>query len=269
MGETHQSKTKGYTLIGTAFEKLVNIMAKLRSPEGCPWDREQTHKSLKPYLIEEAYEVLETIEEEDADGLKEELGDLLLQVIFHAQLAKEEGQFTILDVLKSINEKLINRHPHVFGQVQINTADEQRIHWENLKKEERKSSCLDGVPKQLPALLRANRIQQKASTVGFDWEEKDQVWDKVKEEIEELSTAFASKDEKTIEEEFGDLLFSLVNLSRFIRVNPEDALNGAIDKFMDRFQKLEKSMEEDGQNLKDASLEEMDKIWNRIKNEDR
>lgn len=259
---------KGNTLIGTTFEKLVNIMSKLRSPEGCPWDREQTHKSLKPYLIEEAYEVLETIEEEDMDGLKEELGDLLLQVIFHAQLAKEEEQFTILNVIQSINEKLINRHPHVFGQVQINTADEQRIHWENLKKEERKSSCLDGVPKQLPALLRARRVQQKASTVGFDWKERAPVWEKVKEEIEELSTALESKDEKIIEEEFGDLLFSLVNLSRFIRINPEDALNRAVDKFVHRFQKLEKVMEKEGQNLKDASLEEMDKVWDRIKNED-
>ncbi len=256
---------KGKTLIGVAFEKLVEIMAKLRSPDGCPWDREQTHESLKPYLIEEAYEVLEVIDKEDTGGLQEELGDLLLQVIFHAQLAEEEKQFTILDVLQSINEKLISRHPHVFGEAQINTADEQRIHWENLKREERQSSCLDGVPKHLPALLRARRIQQKASTVGFDWKEKEPVWEKVKEEIEELDTAIQSKNRKAVEEEFGDLLFSLVNLSRFIRINPEDGLNRAIDKFIDRFQKLEKIMEEEGQDLKDASLEEMDKVWDRIK----
>lgn len=252
-------------MIGTAFEKLVRIMAQLRSPDGCPWDKEQTHKSLKPYLIEEAYEVLETIEEENPDGLKEELGDLLLQVIFHAQLAKENNEFTILDVLQSINEKLTIRHPHVFGEVQINTADEQRIHWEHIKKRERKRSCLYGVPKQLPALLRARRIQQKASTVGFDWKEKEQVWEKVKEEIKELSAVIRSEQQEKIEEEFGDLLFSLVNLSRFIKINPEDALNRAIDKFIDRFQKLEKTMEKEGQDLKKATLKEMDKIWNRIK----
>ncbi|MCJ7812546.1 nucleoside triphosphate pyrophosphohydrolase [bacterium] len=259
---------KGNILIGTAFQKLVDIMASLRSSDGCPWDKEQTHQTLKPYLIEETYEVLDSIEKDDMDGLQEELGDLLLQVIFHAQLAKEKKRFTILDVLQSINRKLINRHPHVFGQNEIKTANEQRIHWEHMKKQERNGSLIDGVPKHVPALLRAHRIQQKASTVGFDWEVKDQVWEKVKEEIEELNTVIKSKKQNCIQEEFGDLLFSLVNLSRFIHVNPEEALGQAIDKFIRRFQKLEKTMEEEGKHLKDATLEEMDKVWNRIKNRD-
>ncbi len=257
---------KGSTVIGTVFQKLVNIMAKLRGPDGCPWDREQTHTSLKPYLIEEAYEVLDSIEKNDMDSLEEELGDLLLQVIFHAQLAKEKKHFTILDVLQSINRKLINRHPHVFGQTKIKTADEQSIHWEFIKKQEKNNSILDGVPKHVPALLRAHRIQQKASAVGFDWEVKDQVWEKVKEEIEELNIAIKLQKQDAIQDELGDLLFSLVNLSRFIHINPEEALNHANNKFIRRFQQLEKTMEEEGKHLKDMTLEEMDKVWNRIKN---
>ena len=240
-------------------------MEKLRSPDGCPWDREQTHESLKPYLLEEAYEVLETLDENDFDGLREELGDLLLQVIFHAQLAKEENRFTILDVLTTINGKLIRRHPHVFGQTKINTAEEQRVNWKHIKKDEGKKSVLDGVPKQLPALLRAHRIQEKAATVGFDWKEKEKVWEKVEEETEELKKAIHSKKQKAIKEEFGDLLFALVNFSRFIRINPEEALREAVEKFIYRFQALEKTMEKEGKKLENATLEEMDAVWERIK----
>ena len=242
-------------------------MAKLRSPEGCPWDKEQTHESLKPYLLEEAYEVLETLDEKDFEGLKEELGDLLLQVVYHARLAEEKNRFSIIDVLETINQKLLRRHPHVFGQIEINTAEQQRVHWERLKKKEGKESVLDGVPRSLPALLKAHRIQQKASTVGFDWKEASQVWHKVNEEIEELKSAFDSQNHVHIEEEFGDLLFALVNLSRFIRINPEDSLRRAVEKFITRFQKVEKTMEALGKEMKNATLEEMDAIWDRIKGE--
>jgi len=254
-------------LIGATFQKLVDIMAKLRGPEGCPWDREQTHESLKPYLLEETYEVLETLDKNDFGGLKEELGDLLLQTVFHSRLAQEKNRFTILDVLETINQKLVRRHPHVFGQMEINTSEEQRIHWEHLKKEEGKASVLDGVPRALPALLRSHRIQQKASTVGFDWEETNQVWEKVTEELEELSAVMDTKNREAIVEEFGDLLFALVNLSRFLRVNPEEALSRAVEKFSDRFRRLENSMEAEGKNMRNTSLEEMDAVWNRIKKE--
>lgn len=252
-------------MIEATFQQLVNIMEKLRGADGCPWDKEQTHESLKPYLLEEAYEVLETIDEKDFDGLKEELGDLLLQVIFHAQLAREKNHFTIIDVLETINQKLVRRHPHVFGQMEINTSEEQRIHWEHLKKQEGKSSVLDGVPKASPALLRARRVQQKASTVGFDWEETEQVWKKVTEETAELKEAIDSKNQENIEEEFGDLLFALVNLTRFIKVDPENALRLAVEKFTSRFKRIEKTMEACGKDLRDSTLEEMDAVWNRIK----
>jgi tetrapyrrole methylase family protein/MazG family protein len=252
-------------LIGKAFEDLVNIMETLRSPEGCPWDKEQTHESLKPYLLEEAFEVLESIEENDFCGLKEELGDLMLQSVFHAQLAKENNQFTIQDVLDTINQKLIRRHPHVFGHEEINTADEQRIHWEKLKKHEGKTSIVDGVPKMLPSLLRARRVQQKAATVGFDWEKVDQVWEKVHEEIDELLKAVRKNQSEKIEEEFGDLLFALVNLARFLPVNPEEALRHSIDKFIHRFQKMEDVISQEGKDLRKMNLQEMDTIWNRIK----
>lgn len=242
-------------------------MATLRSPDGCPWDREQTHESLKPFLLEEAYEVLESLDQKDFDSLREELGDLLLQVVFHARLAEEENRFGIVDVLQTIIQKLIRRHPHVFGQTEIHTSEEQRVHWERLKKQEGKTSVLDGIPKSLPALLRAHRVQQKASTVGFDWEAIEQVWKKVYEEIEELKTAIHSKNKKDMEEEFGDLLFAVVNLSRFIRVSPEDSLRLAVEKFTDRFRKLEETMEALGRDLKDATLDEMDAVWDRIKHE--
>lgn len=255
----------GGTLIEAAFQQLVDIMKKLRGPEGCPWDKEQTHQSLRPYLLEETYEVLEALDHDNADNLQEELGDLLLQIVFHAQLAQEKKRFSILDVLTKINRKLIRRHPHVFGNMQIRTADEQRNHWEHIKKSEGKNSVLEGVPKSLPALLRANRIQQKAATVGFDWENLDQVWEKVQEEIKELKCAIESKNEKAISEELGDLLFSFVNLSRFLKVNPEDVLRQAVDKFTHRFHKVEKTLKTKGISIHDATLEEMDAVWNRIK----
>ena len=250
---------------GKYFEKLISIMAKLRDEKGCPWDREQTHDSLKPYLLEEAYEVLEALDSGSDDDFQEELGDLLLQVVFHAQIASEEKRFDISDVLDTINEKLTRRHPHVFGDVNIETAEEQRVHWEKLKKNEGKDSVIDGVPKHLPALLKAHRTQQKASTVGFDWEKQEQVWEKVHEEFKELEEAVHQNDKPAIHEEFGDLLFALVNLSRFLYVNPEESLRQATEKFSSRFRKVEQTMKKQGMSLKDATLEEMDEVWNRIK----
>ena len=251
------------------FDHLVEIMARLRSPDGCPWDRKQTHKSLRQYLLEEAYEVIETIDEERQDDLPEELGDLLLQVVFHAQIAAEEGRFDITDVLSCINDKLVCRHPNVFADTNIRTAEEQTIHWEKLKKKEGKKSTVDGVPKELSALLRAHRVQSKAATVGFDWEKTEQVWDKVHEELHELKQACQKNDPHKIEDEFGDLLFALVNLSRFIGVNPEDSLRGTIGKFIRRFQAVEAKIHASGRQLQDCTLEEMDAVWDEIKDEEK
>jgi tetrapyrrole methylase family protein / MazG family protein len=248
------------------FDELVEIMARLRSENGCPWDREQTHKSLRQHLLEEAYEVLEAIDEDDYAHLVGELGDLLLQVVFHAQLAEEEGYFTISDVVQSINEKLIRRHPHVFGDEVINTAAEQVVAWEKSKlRKEGKKSAIDGVPRQLPSLLRAYRMQGKAAAVGFDWPDAAPVWDKLDEETAELKEALAEGDTGHIEEELGDLLFTLVNISRFIKVHPEDALRGTIEKFERRFRLVESEFAGRGLSLSDVSLEEMDRVWEEIK----
>lgn len=251
----------------THFEELTGIMEKLRGEGGCPWDRKQTHQSLRQYLLEEAYEVLETLDRNDMNALKEELGDLLLQVVFHAQIASENDEFDINDVIDSINKKLIFRHPNVFGDVVIKTAEEQTVNWEKLKKEEGRESTISGVPRELPALLRAHRIQAKAATVGFDWSEIKDVWEKVDEEMEELREATRLKDQQKIDEEMGDLLFSLVNLSRFLHTNPEDALRQTIEKFNDRFQKVEAELKKRGKTPDEATLREMDEIWEEIKKE--
>jgi tetrapyrrole methylase family protein / MazG family protein len=254
--------------IKNSFAKLVEIMAELRSERGCPWDKEQTYESLRQYLLEETFEVLELIDEACYDELKNELGDLLLQVIFQSQIAKEEGRFDIQDVVDNINKKLIYRHPNVFGDTIINTAEEQTVNWEKMKKKENSDrSVIAGVPKQLPALLRAHRIQQKAATVGFDWKNTLPVFEKVEEELNELKQAIKNKNTKEIEEEIGDLLFTIVNLSRFIHVNPEDSLRLSINKFVDRFKKMEKKIKETNQTFEGMSLKEMDKIWDEIKDE--
>ncbi|MDZ7370010.1 MAG: nucleoside triphosphate pyrophosphohydrolase [candidate division KSB1 bacterium] len=251
---------------GKEFEKLVEIMAKLRSDEGCPWDREQTHKSLRRHLLEEAYEVIEAIDSENPEQLKTELGDLLLQVVFHAQLAAEAGHFSIEQVVESINEKLIRRHPHVFGEAVIRTAQEQIVAWEKSKlKREGKKSVIDGVPKHLPALLRAHRLQSKAAAVGFDWPQAEPVWEKLEEEIRELKEAVAAQNESHIEEEFGDLLFTLVNLGRFIKVEPEEALRRTIEKFERRFRQVEAQLQNQGRSMADATLDEMDREWENVK----
>ncbi len=252
--------------IKSEFARLVQIMERLRREDGCPWDREQTYKSLRQYLLEETYEVLELIDAGNYDELKNELGDLLLQVIFQSQIAGEEGRFTIFDVLKKINEKLIHRHSNVFGNVVVRNAEEQTVNWEKMKKKEDKDrSVIDGVPKQLSALLRAYRMQSKAATVGFDWENVHQVWEKVEEEINELKQSIDDNSPQEIEMEFGDLLFAMVNLSRFINVNPEDALRMAIEKFSARFRQMEKEVADSNKSLHDMKLEQMDEIWEEIK----
>lgn len=240
-------------------------MARLRAPDGCPWDVEQTHETLRQYLLEETYEVLESIDHKNYPELKKELGDLLLQVIFHAQIASENKLFDISDVIQEINEKLIRRHPHVFSTANIRTAAEQTVNWEKVKKKEGKRSVIDGVPLELPALARAARIQQKAATVGFDWENARQVWKKVEEELQEFKCALTSDQPEAKFDEFGDLLFSLVNLARFIDINPEDALRHTIKKFSRRFHQMEEIIHARGQELSDCSLPEMDAIWDEIK----
>ncbi|MFQ5602534.1 MAG: nucleoside triphosphate pyrophosphohydrolase [bacterium] len=251
--------------IGKKFHNLVEIMAKLRGEHGCPWDKEQTHESLRQYLLEEAYEVLEAIDDGSAPALQEELGDLLLQIVFHAQIAAENEDFDIASVLETISDKLIRRHPNVFGDLEIHSAHEQSINWEKLKKQEGKKSVIDGVPAALSALLKAWRIQQKASTVGFDWPDHRPVWDKIQEELQEFQKAFQSEKPENIEEEFGDLLFSLVNLSRFLNVNPEDALRKTTDKFIRRFKSIELQFQTENREMHEASLEELDERWEQIK----
>ncbi|MBN2655230.1 MAG: nucleoside triphosphate pyrophosphohydrolase, partial [Nitrospirae bacterium] len=215
------------------FKKLVDIMTALRSKNGCPWDREQTRASLTPFLVEETYEVLDAIERNNPDEIKEELGDLLFQIIFHCQVAKEAGEFDINDVINIISQKMIHRHPHVFGDEKFETSEEVLKQWEERKKEEGKqrNSILEGIPSQMPALLRAQRIQSRAARVGFDWDKKDDVVKKLDEEITEFKEALGSEDQNAMQDELGDVFFSLVNIARFIGVNPEEALRRTISKF--------------------------------------
>lgn len=248
---------------------LATIMDRLREENGCPWDREQTHESLKPYLIEEAYEVIEAIESGDAAGLKEELGDLLFQVIFHSRLAKEKGKFTLEDVIATVCEKMIRRHPHVFGDGKAKNSAEALQNWERIKRGEKKGkSVLGGIPAQLPTLIRARRLQERAGRVGFDWPCADDVWKKVEEEWEELQQARRRNDRENIEEEMGDLIISLVNLGRFVEVDADEALKKSIEKFIRRFGAIEKDFSEKGKDFENATLGEMEKIWVRAKREE-
>jgi len=239
------------------FNKLIEIVKKLRAPNGCEWDKEQTHQSLIPYLLEETHEVIEAIENKDYDALKEELGDLILHVIFQADLASDKNKFSVDDLLNGINKKLINRHPHIFS----NNSDDsyKKGSWEATKKKEKnRESVLDGVPKSLPALLLSRRIQEKAAGVGFDWDNNDQVLDKVDEEIGELKESIIINE--GIDEELGDVLFSLVNLSRHLNIDPELSLKRSTEKFIKRFKAIEKEVD-----IEKLSLEELDKIWDRNK----
>ena len=248
------------------FQKLIDVLESLLAPGGCEWDRKQTHQSLVPYLLEETHEVIEAIEKGDMNSLKEELGDLMLHVLFQAKLAETEGHFNISDSLKDISEKLIRRHPHVFNDDK--SSLDNNLSWEQAKKKEKKrNSVLDGVPLSLPTLTRARRIQEKASSVGFDWKEIKPIWSKVHEEISELSQAITLEQKDKIQDEMGDVLFSVVNLARFLDIDPEASLRQTIRKFESRFKKVEKSFENSEQMSK-ASLKQMDKIWNQAKEEE-
>jgi nucleoside triphosphate diphosphatase len=256
-----------------AFAELVRIMERLRGPDGCPWDREQTRESIKPYLIEEAYEVAEAIEDKDLDELRAELGDLLLQIVFHAEMAREEGLFTIEDVVRGITEKMIRRHPHVFSDVAVKDSAEVLRNWARIKAEERKHrgdhSTLAGVPRALPALSRAHRLSEKASRVGFDWEAADAVLDKVREELSELQAAMRRGQRVEIEAELGDLLFALASFGRHLDVHAEDALQRASDRFIRRFRYIETRLAERGQDVHAASAAELNALWDEAKQQER
>ena len=251
------------------FEAFKEVMARLRAEDGCPWDKEQTHETLKAYLIEEAYEVIEAIDQADDEALKEELGDLMLQIVFHARIAEEEGRFDIEGVLETSIDKLTRRHPHVFGELEVNGSGEVLANWEKIKKAERKAkqkdSVLDGVPEHLPALLKARRVQEKVARVGFDWDNIEGMLDKVEEELGEFRQAYAQQDSSKVEEELGDVLFSLVNVARFVEACPEDALRKTISKFMTRFRYIESVLDQQGIDLKRATFEEMDALWEEAK----
>jgi len=249
------------------FTELVRIMAALRGEGGCPWDKEQTRQTLKPFLVEETYEVLEAIDEDSPDKIREELGDLLFQIIFHSRIAEERGEFNIHDVIKGISEKMIARHPHVFGKERYETSEEVLKQWEDRKREEGKirESILEGIPKELPSLLRAQRIQARAARVGFDWERIEDVLKKLDEEIREFKEALGKKEQSAIEDELGDIFFALVNISRFVGVNPEDALRKTISKFISRFRYIEMKAAESGRSLSDMTLKEMDMLWEEAK----
>ncbi len=252
---------------------LVDIMTKLRSEDGCPWDRKQTHESLRPYLIEECYEVLEALEKEDMALLEEELGDLLLQVVFHSQLTKEQGYFDISDVIGGICTKLINRHPHVFADTEVKSSEQVLKNWEEIKRNEKDeksyTESLERIPKSMPALMKSYKIQAKAAKVGFDWDDVEGAVLKVKEELKELLDVYKTNKREEIYEEIGDLLFAVVNMARFLEVRPELALNNTVNKFIRRFRYIEETSMAKGLDLKEMTLEEMDKLWNEAKKIDK
>lgn len=250
-------------MLESKFNEFVAIVKRLRKE--CPWDHEQTNDSIKAATIEEAYEVVEAIDNKDYNELKKELGDLLLHVVFHSVIASESNRFELEDVIKSISEKLIRRHPHVFGETIVHGADEVKKNWETIKLTEGRKSVLEGVPLNLPSLYRAYRLQEKAAKVGFEWSKKDDVWNKVTEEIAELEEADQSSDSVKVEEELGDLLFALTNYARFMKINPEDALRRANKKFEDRFAFIEKSLAGINKKITDSNLEEMEFYWEKSK----
>ncbi len=247
------------------INKLADIMDELR--EKCPWDRKQTIDTLRSLTIEETYELADAITEQNWTAIKEELGDILLHIVFYSKIGAEQSQFTLQDVIDGVCKKLIGRHPHIYGDVQVKDAEEVKVNWEKIKLKEGKKGVLSGVPKGLPAIIKALRIQEKAKTIGFEWDNKTQVWDKVEEEVGELREAEEKNDQKAIEEEYGDLLFSLVNYARFLDVDPEAALERTNRKFIARFNAMEQEALQQNKQLADMTLEEMDTIWNRIKSQ--
>lgn len=245
-----------------AFERLLTIMDELR--EKCPWDKKQTLESLRHLTIEETYELADAILDKDMEGLKGEIGDLMLHMVFYSKIASEKGAFDITDALNSICDKLIHRHPHIYGDTEANSEEEVKANWEKLKLKEGKTSVLSGVPLSLPALVKASRIQDKVKGIGFDWDTSEQVWEKVKEELEELHVEVTNKTTK-VEDEFGDVLFSLINYARFININPEDALEKTNKKFIKRFQAMEVLMKAENKEISTMDLEEMDIYWEKAK----
>ena len=254
------------------FESLVDVIATLRGENGCPWDREQTHSSLKSTLIEETYETVEAIDSGDSNHLKEELGDLLLNIMLQAQIADESENFDIYDVIESLTEKLIRRHPHVFGNVDVESADEVVKNWESIKSQEEgyedRESVLDGIPVALPALLRGQKIQKRAARVGFDWDNISDVINKVEEELKEVNDSLKNDDQDEIEIEIGDLLFAVVNLCRFVDLQAEETLRKANRKFVRRFKRMETELNAQGKDISDQSLEELDKLWDEVKKDE-
>jgi MazG family protein len=253
------------TKLSESFLRLVSIMDELR--EKCPWDRKQTIETLRHMTIEETYELADAITDKDWKGIKEELGDLLLHILFYSRIGKEQEQFTLEEVINGIAEKLIIRHPHIYGDVKVNNEEDVKKNWENLKLKEGKKSVLSGVPVSLPATVKAMRLQEKARQVGFEWENKDQVWQKVEEEINELHAAVEKAEKDKIEDEFGDLVFSLINYARFLRIDAENALERTNKKFISRFTKMEAEALKQSKQLDEMTLEEMDAIWNTIKHQ--
>lgn len=249
--------------VAAAFMRLVSIMDDLR--EKCPWDKKQTEQTLRPLTIEELYELTDAITVKDWKGIKEEIGDLLLHLVFYAKIGAEQQQFTLEEAINGICDKLIHRHPHIYGDVQVKDEEDVKQNWEKLKLKEGKKSVLSGVPVSLPAVVKATRLQEKARQVGFEWDNRDQVWDKVTEETEELHEAVAADEPHRIEEEFGDLMFSLINYARFLRIDAENALEKTNKKFINRFTRMEEAALQQGKQLADMTLAEMDAIWNSIK----
>jgi XTP/dITP diphosphohydrolase len=251
------------SLVENQFLRLVEIMDELR--EKCPWDKKQTIQTLRQLTIEETYELTDAITDEDWQGIKEELGDLMLHLVFYAKIGAEKNKFTLQDVIKGVCEKLINRHPHIYGDVKVADEEEVKRNWEKLKLKEGKKSILAGVPKSLPSMVKAMRLQEKAKQVGFEWENKEQVWAKVKEEENELFEAIKSNNKEHIEEELGDYFFSIVNFARFLQVDADNALELTNKKFISRFTKMEAEALKEGTDLNEMTLLEMDAIWNKIK----
>lgn len=250
-----------------SLQRLRSIMDELR--EQCPWDKKQTIHTLRPQTIEEIYELSDALNTEDWKGIKEELGDLLLHIVFYSKIGCEQGQFTLDDVIEGVCNKLVNRHPHIYGDVKLEDEEAVKQNWEKIKQKEGKKSVLSGIPPSMPALIKALRLQEKTKTVGFEWENTDQVREKVDEEIRELYEAVEGGNEREIEEEMGDVFFALVNYSRFVKVDPELALEKTNKKFMRRFQRVEEMAAEQGQSLHDMTLWEMDALWNKVKEEER
>jgi tetrapyrrole methylase family protein / MazG family protein len=267
-------KNEGETRSGQLFEELVEVMARLRGEGGCPWDREQDHVSLKRYALEETYELMEAIDRDDSAAMQEELGDVLLQVLFHAQMARESDRFGIEGVMVGLKDKLVRRHPHVFGDTNIHDAEAVLQNWERMKAAEKRQkdpqsvSVVSHVPRAMPALARAQRVGDKAASVGFDWGEAEPVWEKIHEELEELKEATQEGEMARVQDELGDVLFSMVNLGRFFNVQAEEALGQTIDRFQERFAHIEKRLREQGKALEDTSLEEMDVLWEEAKREE-